>query len=385
MAAVFCIPAYSQVIEPPRLRTLLPNGATILVENMPDAKVISIQLFASSLRFPDSSEDHGYKHLLEHLILKGPDKGMDQKMETQGIFFTGHTLRDAMVIEYTCAPGQIMTCLESLQTLLAPLHTSAQEIANEVKIMRQEQALESDSQRLSAAAWTLAYGDRGLSPFGDLDVMAAATPDQLRAYEEELFSAGNLVLVISGAVDIESETKVCASFLGRLAKKAGDEPEPRPAGSPGRVQVDSAFGEARAARVGGFKDEKTAWTLAAALALATQLGPVFVTYTPSADNGLVILGKTDANVGVGLKIDDMAPGDFTALYPIGKALARRWVQRQLENPSSSAALRGILLCQGPSYTPESMLEAIDHMTWQNFFQGAALFNKDVADIVVGTR
>lgn len=375
----------SAQIEPPRLRTLLPNGSICLVENLPNAKDVSVQLFASSLRFPDTPANHGLKHLLEHLLLKGPNKDLDMKLETQGIFFTGRTLRDAMQIEFTCSPSQIGIAIDSLNTLMSPVQTTEKDIAKEIKIMKQEQALESDSQRLSAAEWTLAYGDRGLDPFGDLAVMAGATPDDLKSFQSQLFAANNLVLVISGPIDVETESKEGVAFLAKFTSQNQDESSPRPDGVPGRVEVPDAYGEARAARVGGFKDDKTAWALAAGLALATQLGPVFVTYTPSGGNGLIIIGKTDSNAGVGTKVDEMEPGDLAGLLPVGKILAKRWIQRQLENPSSSAALRGLLFCQGPSYQPESMIAAIDQMTWPQFQEAVALFGKDQADIAVGIR
>jgi hypothetical protein len=306
-------------------------------------------------------------------------------METQGIFFTGRTLRDAMQIEFTCSPSQIGVSLDTLNTLMGPLQTTDKEIAKEINIMRQEQALQSDSQRLSAAEWTLAYSDRGLDPFGDLEVMSATTPDDLKLFQTQLFAANNLVLVISGPLDVETESKEATAFLSKYTTQNPDESLSRPDGVPGRVEVNDAYGEARAARVGGFKEDKTAWALAAALGLATQLGPVFVTYTPSGGNGLIILGKTDSNTGVGTKIDDMEPGDLAGLFPVGKTLAKRWIQRQLENPSSSAALRGLLFCQGPTYQPESMLAALDQMTWQQFSQAVTLFSKDQADIAVGVR
>src|SRR5258708_2113359 len=100
--------------EPPRLRTLFRNGSTLLVERQADAKYVSVQLFASSRRVPDTPENHGLKHLLEHLVLKGPKHDLDLQMERQGIFFTGRTLRDAMQIEFTCEPGQIATALSAL-------------------------------------------------------------------------------------------------------------------------------------------------------------------------------------------------------------------------------------------------------------------------------
>src|SRR4051812_48412530 len=80
--------------EPPRLRTIFKNGAVLLVENLPQAKYVSVQLFASDKHLPDTPETHGYRHLLEHLALKGPKRDLDLQMERQGVFFLGRTLRD---------------------------------------------------------------------------------------------------------------------------------------------------------------------------------------------------------------------------------------------------------------------------------------------------
>jgi predicted Zn-dependent peptidase len=384
VSALLIVSALAQE-EPLRLRTLLHNGATLLVENMPRAKVASVQLFASSLKVPDSPENHGLKHLLEHLILKGQNKDLDLKMESQGMFFTGRTLRDAMQIEVTCAPEQIPLAIDFLKEILKPVNIKPQDITNEVRVMKQEQALQSDPDRLGTAEWMIAYSERGIDPFGDLQVMVNATPDSVQKFQSQLFAADNLVLVVDGPLDVEKATKQGKDFLSSCTGKTESVPDPRPAGTPGRFELENAFGEARAARVGGFKDEKTAWALAAALALASQVKQVFVTYTPSSDNGLVILGQTNANSGMGLLIDGLQPGDMSALYPLGKALAKRWIERQLEDPSLNAYLRGVLLCQGANYKPEEFLSNIDQMTWQDFFKGVELFDKNHCDIVVGIR
>ena len=371
--------------SPPRLRTIFPNGAVLLVENMPQAKTLSVQFFAASRRMPDTADNHGYRHLVEHLALKGPHKDLDLQLERQGIFFLGHTLRDAMQIEFQCAPGQVSAVQDAIGQIMQPLSVTAEDIAHEILIMKQEKALESDPNRLSIAAWFEAYGEQGLDPFGDLDVMAKATPDKLRAYQAELFSANNLVMVISGPVDVDAMTKLVSPFLASLQGKCVGAPDPRPKGVPGRVEVPDGYGEARGARVLGIEDARCAFALAAALGLASQIGQAFVTYTPTAQNGLILVGRTDQNSGVGTYIDGLQQGDVAALMPLGKLLAKRWVQRQLESPQASASLRGLLLCEGPSYKPEDLLRSLDTMTWKDFVDAATLFLKENADIAVGLR
>src|SRR5688500_3617518 len=93
--------------ESPRLRTVLPNGAIILAERMPSAPTVSVQLFASSKRVPETAETHGRRHLLEHILAKGPKKNLDTRLESSGAFLEAFTHRDAMQLGVTCGPGRL--------------------------------------------------------------------------------------------------------------------------------------------------------------------------------------------------------------------------------------------------------------------------------------
>jgi len=371
--------------DAPRLRTIMGNEAIILVETLPKAKYVSVQLFASNRYLEDEQTVHGYRHLLEHLLLKGKNKDIDIRLEKQGIWLMGRTLRDAIQIEFTCAPDQVDVSLSALKELLQPIQVSSADIKAEVETMRQELALQTDAQKLSSAAWEAAYGPEGLDPWGSIDSLSSATPEALAEIQKILFSPKSLVLVISGPVDIESNTSKAKKLLEDLRDETHNPKKARGPGTHGRSEIESAFGEARGARVGGYRDMKTACGLAAGLGLASSLDNAFVTYTPTGQNGLIIIGRTDENGGVGTKIDEMSDADAAGLFTTGKLLAERWVDRQLANPSDSAFFRGLLLTQGASYRPEQLLENIRAMDWKQFLTGVALFRKENADIAVGVR
>src|SRR5665213_4422706 len=86
----------AQVDQHPRLRTILPNGAAILVERVPGAKDLSVDLFAASRGTEESPISNGLRHLLEHLIAKGPNGDIDRRLETAGAFLSAETSRDTM-------------------------------------------------------------------------------------------------------------------------------------------------------------------------------------------------------------------------------------------------------------------------------------------------
>jgi predicted Zn-dependent peptidase len=370
--------------EAPRLRTLLPNGPVILVERMPQAKSVSVQLFASARGARDTKETHGYRHLLEHLVLKGKDRKLDLRMESAGVLFTGQTHRDAMQIAFECAPESLPVALSALGEILQPLQTSEEEIAREAKIIAEEMALMPDSMKLSIAGWRSGYSERGLDPIGSLESLGTARPDDLVDLQRRHFSGQNLALVIVGPVSLNETTRMARDLLKDTEKGDKVEPSARGAGTPGREEIDGAFGEARGALVPGFTEPQTAWALCAALALAARLEGAFMTYTPTVDHGLIFVGRTTARSGVGLLIEDLDEADEAQLFTIGKGLGRRWVEHQLSTPAGAAFLRGMLLSQSSGARPETMLEHIEAMGWPEFRSGIARFRKEQAVVSVET-
>lgn len=371
--------------ESPRLRTALPNGALILVERMPEAKALSIQLFASSRRVPETTGTHGRRHLLEHLLALGPKRSLDQRLESNGSFLFARTYRDATQFEIAGASGQLDLALDAVAAVLQPLKVTQAEIDRELNVLAQEFGLLSDPSRLSSAAWKAGYGDDGLDPIGSLEGMAA-TPQALAEVQRLHFAPDGLVLVISGPISIEQATAKAKKLLSGL-KPLPDKPSllRRGEGKPGRSEVPGAYGESRAALVKDYKDPNTAGALAAALAVASQFDQFFVTYTPSIQNGLVLVGRTDENSGLGLWIDAQTPAQLAALFPVGKMLARAWIERQLKTPAGSAYLRGLLLVQGEAHKPELMLDAIEGLTQEGFLAAMGRLGKDRSVIAVGVR
>ncbi|HTQ11634.1 MAG TPA: insulinase family protein [Fimbriimonadaceae bacterium] len=367
--------------QPPRLRTVLDNGAIVLVEPMPQERVVSVQLFASARYVPETEATHGFRHLIEHLLAVG-DGGLDKRLETQACFLRASTLRDAMQIELTVGPTQLQLALDTLAGFLhRPTFTQAQ-IDKELRVMRDELAMRDDSLLLASAAWDAAYGDRGLDPLGTFDSMYRATPEKLEETYDRQFAPEGLVIAIAGPVDMDKATAMASRILVPLSKSHFSVAQGDRVGKPGRSQAD-AFGECRGAIVPGFDTPQTAAALSAALAIGSELPGCFVIYTPTTQNGLVLVGRTDSTSGLGFYVDGLANGN--SLYRRGQSLAREWVQRQLRTASADADIRGLLLCQGAANRPELMIDQINAMSKEEFNAGIEAFKSGKTVIAVGTR
>lgn len=382
MLALALSMALLQQDEPPRLRTICRNGAAIIVERMADEPTISVQLWASSRSVPETPQNHGWRHLMEHIVARG--KGdLDKRLETQGSYLRARTFRDAMQIEVNVGPRQLDLAISAISEILRPLQTDQAAINHEVGIMREEFATNDDPIKLAGAAWKGAFGDAGLDPLGTLEALGKATPEALKDLHRKHFYPENLVLSIAGPVDVKKTTEAALALIG-VRQGATLVPTPdRPAGKPGRVEADG-FGEGRAAIVGGFERPQTIGALAFALAIASGVEGSFVTYTPSTRKSLVILGQTEKIAGIGLKIDSITQDDWGRLFAIGKILARRWVERYMGSSSGVAYIRGLLLTQNHASRPEQMLDAVDQLSMAQFQEAAGAFSKEKAITVVGS-
>lgn len=368
--------------EAPRLRALLPNGAVVLAEHVP-APYVVVTLSASTGGVPENAFSHGRRHLLEHLAAKGKDGTLDRRLEAEGAFLTASTGRDCVTFTVWTPPTRLDLALSALNEVIGAPSPSPESIAHESAILEQEFALETDEDRLGRAAWNQAYGAFGLDAMGSLDAIRKATPEALAGVARELFGAERIALTIVGPLDLERAVAAGRAFLAGRAKGRTATGAPRSGGTPGRVEVEGALGEARAVPVPGLLDPRTTWTLAAALAVASRFDNAFVTYTPSAVDGLVVLGRTGSTSGLGLAIESMSDAEIDAMFALGRDLVDRWVARQLGTATAIAESRSRLLCQGASLRPEIFRENAQAMSAADFREGFRSLGVDRCVVVVG--
>lgn len=370
------------VQDPPRLRILLPNGSVVLAERAPSPYVV-VSLFASTRGVPESAGSHGSRHLLEHLAAKGSGGTLDDRLEAEGAFLTAATGRDSLEFTVWTPPSKLPLALNALKEVLDAVSFTQDAIDREVRVMDQEIALDRDEARLGRAAWTQAYGAQGLDPLGSSERIRRVTPQALTSIARELFGAERLALAIVGPVDPETAARLGKALLEPLQRGKASTGGVRGKGKPGRVEASDAFGEARAALVPGILDPRATWSLCAALAVASRFDNAFVTYTPSAIDGLVVLGRTSSTSGLGLLIEALTPAEIDALYPLGRSLGELWVTRKLGSATAIALSRGHLLSQGASLRPEVYRENVLAMTLEDFRAGFASLKGDRCVVVVG--
>jgi len=376
LLAFFAV-AQVPVDQPPRLRTVLPNGAVVLVERAAGSKSLALTLFASARQTPETAATHGHRHLLEHLMATGTSGNLDARVEAEGGFFHAQTSRDAISFEFRLPPKGLKLGIDALRDLLGANRFTPDQIAREAGILNQEEALRDPVSRLSQAAWDQAYGAGGLDPFGTLDSVLKATPDSLRKLHQTTFAANHLAVVVVGNVDLDDATRQVSDLLTSLPRVKAAAVSRRSNGEGGRV-VSNVRGEAIALPVKGFRDPELAAGLAAIFAVAAEVPKGSVVYTPTAGPGLITLVAPEGGIDAALK--NVSADEA---FGRGRELARRWVRTKLSGPSAIAQFRGSLLVQAIDLRPETLLENLGTMQPTTFVRALESLQTDRAVRVVG--
>ena len=343
----------------PRLRTILPNGLTILAERMP-APYISAQVWMAAVPGQENGLTHGYRHLLEHIMARTDGGKWDQQIESFGGVLEAETFREGTSFRIRLPKSQLALALSCLAAIVKERPISPDEVKREARAIYNEAALRSSFTKRVSLAWTKYYGEEGLDPFGDPDLLANAQSKALETRWAQMLNPARMAVTVVGDLDIDEVTSQLKKRFGGIAARAGTAPEPlKPldrTGVPTGMWV---------ARVGSPVDSSAAAAIAAGLAIGSQLPDSFFSYSPLKSQSLVIVGTNEE----GSDRLDFDPDD---LYDLGKRLAHRWVDRQLHDPYQAAALRGRLLAQSSGLRPEALLENIDSISRADF---VAAFNE----------
>lgn len=368
LAALSLSVAQVPVDQPPRLRTVLPNGAVILVEKVPGAKSLAIDFFAAARRAPETPKTHGYRHLIEHIVAVGASGTLDTQLESKGGFLRAQTVRDCIEFDITTRPDGLATGLAAIKDILAAHVTTDAAVQREVSILAQEGALRDEAALASQDAWLHERGNAGLDPFGDLDVLRAAKAADVERVRERTFSGDNLVLTIVGDVDLDQATAAAKAVIGTIP--AGPKlPEKTPAMTQDPVTPLALMpANFRAIPVKGWRDPQTAVALAAAMAVASELDRPTLMYTPSGLPGLILVGAESADA-MQMALEKVRPEE---LFERGRWLASAWLRRRMADPDGIASLRGALIVGALDLKPEFLRENLETMKYSAF---AATINR----------
>lgn len=341
-------------------REVLPNASQLIVEQVPGATEMVVVLTLSTEGDEDTPATYGWRHLLEHVIARGPDGNLDQRVERAGQFLIPTTLRDATRFELRAGPGELALALGFLTEVMGPVQATEATLATELRVLEEELALVPARTWATIAAWRKVYGPRRLDPLGQIASMARATPDDLDRLRAGLFSSSHMTLTVVGPDPVEEVQRTARAWLAQVPPPRFAETRAAADPMPELPPLPSTLASAAALPVEAWDDPVAAARLGAALALADRAPDLDVTYTPARGDGLVVItAPADVNL-----TEVLAVPESEVAYRAQQAKTRLqgWLAFQMGTLERRAQFRGLLGALSRRGRPERLAEVFATVT-----------------------
>ncbi len=187
----------------------LANGLTLVTVEMPHLHTLEIALFIrAGLRF-ESGENNGISHFLEHMLFRGNRKYPDSITLNLEFEKIGRDLRASTLSEYTYygfSPHyeQLERGMELFADFFSEPTFPCIELEREIILEEclEDINAEGEDVEINNLACRLLYGENSLALpiIGREESIKRIDVDQLKAYFENKYSPGNMILVGAGAI-----------------------------------------------------------------------------------------------------------------------------------------------------------------------------------------
>ena len=223
-------------------RTVLPNGLTVLSEQMPGVRSVAFGAWVRAASLHESRDKMGVSHLLEHMVFKGTRKRSAKQialeLEALGGSLDAYTSREHTVYQARVLDEHLDVAADVIgDFVFAPLLRKA-DLELERKVVLEEIGMVDDTpddlvfELHSEALW--GPHPYGYSILGTRDSVSALKVADLAALHSRAYHPGQLIVAASGNVDHDA-------LLASLERTGWTE---RVAGDNSRLTVPTPIAEA---------------------------------------------------------------------------------------------------------------------------------------------
>ncbi len=210
----------------PRLITL-DTGLQILILERPELHAAEIDLVVQAGPRFETRETNGLSHLLEHMLFRGTaaypeSRDFHWAVEALGGPLQGSTGRDTSLYSLMLGPRDVAEGLRlmaeaTLRPTLAHLDLERKLVVEEMLEDVDEEGRDLNLEHLARRLlWP--HDPLGLPIVGTRETVERFTVDDLRRWHERLYTTGNAMLIVAGAVDpaeVVEQARVCFADMRR--------------------------------------------------------------------------------------------------------------------------------------------------------------------------
>ncbi|MDO4627929.1 MAG: pitrilysin family protein [Planctomycetia bacterium] len=199
----------------------LANGLTIIAEELPFARSLSLGFFVRCGSRHETVENAGISHFLEHMIFKGSPRrspqDVNREFDALGISFNACTAEEMTVFYASLLPEFLEPCVEIYADILRPgiresdFRAEKEVILEEIEMYENEPPYSLDD-RLRQTFF--AGHPLGNPVLGNVKSVRKLTSARLKAWWQEKYSPENIVLCACGKVDFLELVRLAEKYCG---------------------------------------------------------------------------------------------------------------------------------------------------------------------------
>lgn len=204
-------------------RTVLPNGATLILKRDTSAALASVQVWVKTGSIHEGNHlGAGLSHFLEHMLFKGTARRAGREIsatvQAHGGYINAYTTFDRTVYYIDLPSEHTNVAIDLLADAVLHSTLPAEEVAKEKDVILREIAMTKDDpdNRLWDTLFSTAFREHPYRQpiIGHRDVFSAVTREDLEGYYRTRYVPNNLVVVIVGDIEVAATRAVVETHFG---------------------------------------------------------------------------------------------------------------------------------------------------------------------------
>jgi predicted Zn-dependent peptidase len=204
--------------------TTLESGVRIVTEAMPSVRSVSLGFWVGTGSRHESDEQAGLSHLLEHLLFKGTPKyaslQIDQIFDAMGAELNAGTGKETTSVFARVIDDHVPEAFDVMADMV--FRPTLTDIDSEREVILEEIAMYEDDpqEKVFDLLGEACFGSDplGRSIIGSADVISGTPTETIRAFHDERYVPGNVVIAAAGAVDHDTLVALTADRVSGAAQ-----------------------------------------------------------------------------------------------------------------------------------------------------------------------
>ena len=207
------------------VRSVLPNGLTVLIHPDPTAPAVSVVIHVRAGFFDEPDRWQGISHVLEHMFFKGtPTRGVGQiALETKALggYLNAYTSYDATTYYVVLPAAGFRQALEIQADALRNAAIDAGELERELQVIIEEakRKFDSSSARAHEVLHEVLFDHHRIRRWriGVEGQLAGFTREDVAGYYASRYLPGRVIVSVAGAVEVGPALQAVEDLFGDWA------------------------------------------------------------------------------------------------------------------------------------------------------------------------